>query len=381
MNTLGDISPETELYIGLMSGTSADGIDAALLAIDESQCQLLAHHSVAFDAHLRSQIHALCSGPNTNEIEAAGAMDSHLGELFAEAANTLLSQCQLAPQRISAIGSHGQTIRHRPPGSNPQPFSWQIGDPNIIAARTGITTVADFRRRDIAEGGQGAPLVPAFHAAVFAHPQHNRAIVNLGGIGNISWLAAGAQTLGFDTGPGNNLMDGWILRHRGLAYDANGEWGASAEANPELLAQLLKHPYLSLPIPKSTGREDFHLGWLDVQLENFTTLQPAQVQATLALFTAETIARHITQCPKADAGGELYLCGGGAHNALLKQHIASLLPRFSVESTAELGIDPDWVEAAAFAWLAQRRLKGLPGNLPSATGARRAAPLGAVYPA
>ncbi|WP_339900054.1 anhydro-N-acetylmuramic acid kinase [uncultured Gilvimarinus sp.] len=380
MSTLGDISPETELYIGLMSGTSADGIDAALLAIDTSQCRLLAHYSLAFNPRLRRDIHALCGGSGTDEIEHAGAMDSQLGELFAEAANTLLTQCQLAPHRISAIGSHGQTIRHRPPGGNPQPFSWQIGDPNIIAARTGITTVADFRRRDIAEGGQGAPLVPAFHTAVFAHPQRNRAIVNIGGISNISWLAAGEHTLGFDTGPGNNLMDGWILRHRGLAYDANGEWAASAAANPELLAQLLTHPYLKLPIPKSTGREDFHLNWLDAQLEPFKALEPAQVQATLAQFTAETIAQHITQCPKADAGGELYLCGGGAHNTLLQQSLASRLPQFRVNNTAALGIDPDWVEAAAFAWLAQRRLKGLPGNLPSATGARRAVPLGAVYP-
>ncbi|BFM19492.1 anhydro-N-acetylmuramic acid kinase [Gilvimarinus japonicus] len=380
MTTPGDVGPKDTLYIGLMSGTSADGIDAALLAIGEASIRLIAHHSFAFDAVLQREIHALCE-PGANEIERAGAMDTRLGELFAETANALLRNCDLPPSRIRAIGSHGQTIRHRPPGNTPSPFSWQIGDANIIAARSGITTVADFRRRDIAVGGQGAPLVPAFHAAVFAHPHINRGIINIGGIGNISWLTPAGETLGFDTGPGNALMDGWILRHQSLAYDADGQWSASAAHSPELLAQLLEHPYLSLPIPKSTGREDFHLNWLDQQLQGFSSLTPAQVQATLARFTVESIARHIQRCPNSELGGELYICGGGAHNTHLVTSLAARLPAFEVMTTAELGIDPDWVEAAAFAWLAHRRLEGLPGNLPSATGASKPVPLGAVYPA
>jgi anhydro-N-acetylmuramic acid kinase len=377
---VAELAPDTELYIGLMSGTSADGIDAALTAITPSGTRLLAHHSLSFDAPLRHEIHALCQ-PGPNEIERAGAMDTRLGELFAQAANQLLNLCELPPSRICAIGSHGQTIRHRPSGTTSHPFSWQIGDANIIAARTGITTVADFRRRDIAHGGQGAPLVPAFHAAAFSHPHSNRAIVNIGGIGNISWLPAGGDVLGFDTGPGNTLMDAWIARHRGLAYDANGQWAASAAPDSALLAQLLKHPYLQRPTPKSTGREEFHLGWLDQQLQGFEAISPDAVQATLAQLTVETIAQHLLQCPEAHRGGELYLCGGGAHNQHLQNSLSQRLTGFKVMHTSALGIDPDWVEAAAFAWLAHRRLAKQPGNLASATGAQQDAMLGAVYPA
>ncbi|WP_049722620.1 anhydro-N-acetylmuramic acid kinase [Gilvimarinus polysaccharolyticus] len=361
-----------------MSGTSADGIDAALLAVDATGSRLVGHHNYEFNAALRCEIHELCE-PSSNEIERAGAMDTQLGELFAEAALALLARYNIPAQRIRAIGSHGQTIRHRPPGNNQWPFSWQIGDANIIAARTGITTVADFRRRDIAVGGQGAPLVPAFHTAVFAHPQINRAIINIGGISNISWLAAQSTTLGFDTGPGNSLMDGWILRHKGVAYDKDGQWAASAQPHPKLLKKLLGHAYLSRAIPKSTGREEFHLGWLDQQLQCYGSLSAVEVQATLAQFTIETIAQHLLQCPDANLGGELYLCGGGAHNTHLQQSLATRLPQFKINSTTELGIDPDWVEAAAFAWLAHRRLEGLPGNLPSATGADKAVTLGAIY--
>lgn len=380
MSTLGELSPTTELYIGLMSGTSADGIDAALLGIDNTGSRLLAHHNLGFNTDLQRDIHALCE-PGNNEIERAGALDTHLGELFAQAVQALLNACDLPSSRVRAIGSHGQTIRHRPPGSGRHPFSWQIGDANIIAARTGITTVADFRRRDIALGGQGAPLVPAFHAAVFSHPHINRGIINVGGISNITWLATNQDTLGFDTGPGNCLMDGWVLRHQGVTYDNNGQWAASAVYCPELLQQLLKHPYFSRAMPKSTGREDFHLSWLDQQLQGYPSLLPAEVQATLVQLTAESIARHIEQCPSADLGGELYLCGGGAHNRQLRQALSKRLPLFRLGTTAELGVDSDWVEAAAFAWLAHRRLEGLPGNLPGATGASKAAPLGAIYPA
>lgn len=380
MESLTTLAPDIKLYIGLMSGTSADGIDAVLTAIGPSDVRLLAHHHLSFNTPLRHEIHALCQ-PGPNEIERAGAMDTRLGELFAQAVNQLLSHCGVPPSRICAIGSHGQTIRHRPRGTNPHPFSWQIGDANIIAARTGIATVADFRRRDIAHGGQGAPLVPAFHADAFAHPHTNRAIVNIGGIANISWLPAGGAVLGFDTGPGNTLMDGWITQQRGLAYDANGKWAASAAPHKALLALLLEHPYLQRPAPKSTGREEFHVAWLERQLQRFGAIEPEAVQATLAQFTVETVARHLEQCPQAHLGGELYLCGGGAHNHHLQTSLSRRLTHFKVMHTGALGIDPDWVEAAAFAWLAHRRLAQQPGNLPSATGAKQEAILGAVYTA
>lgn len=366
-------------YIGLISGTSADGIDAALLTTEPSP-RLIAHHSLPFDTDLSRRIHALCASGD-DEIERAGAMDNELGELFARAVLELLDTAGVAAREVTAIGSHGQTIRHRPPGSVAHPFTLQIADPNIIAARTGITTVADFRRRDLALGGQGAPLVPAFHRAVFADPAIDRAIVNIGGIANITWLSHNQPLLGFDTGPGNGLMDAWIGRHREQRYDANGDWARTGRIDAPLLETLLKHPYLALPLPKSTGREDFHLEWLDSQLQGIAGLAPEDVQATLMALTVETIARDIENHLQRETGCEVYVCGGGALNSMLMESLASRLAPHPVASTRTLGIDPEWVEAATFAWLAQQTLAGLPGNVPSVTGARESVVLGGIYPA
>ncbi|MBU2885361.1 anhydro-N-acetylmuramic acid kinase [Gilvimarinus agarilyticus] len=368
------------LYIGLMSGTSADGIDAALVDINDERTQLLAHHGHDFNHQMRERIHALCAS-GIEEIERAGTMDNELGELFAQAALKLLEDAGIAASEVAAIGSHGQTIRHRPPGSVAHPFTLQIADPNIIAARTGITTVADFRRRDMAMGGQGAPLVPAFHRAAFAAPNIDRAIVNIGGIANITWLSHNRPTLGFDTGPGNCLMDAWVGRHREQRYDTNGDWARTGRINTPLLEILLEHPYFALPLPKSTGREDFHLGWLDCQLEEVNDLTPEDVQATLMALSVESIARSIENHLRREIGCEVYICGGGALNTTLIESLVTRLTPHPIASTRALGIDPEWVEAATFAWLAQQTLAGLPGNLPSVTGARKAVVLGGIYPA
>lgn len=232
----------------------------------------------------------------------------------------------------------------------------------------------------MAAGGQGAPLVPAFHQAVFAHPRTNRAIINIGGIGNISWLQPKRPVLGFDTGPGNTLMDAWILRHLGEKYDADGRWASQGKVDAELLAALLEHPYLSRPIPKSTGREEFHLAWLESCQPRINSMRPQDVQATLLEYTAQTLARHLLECPGAGYGGEVYVCGGGAHNSALMQRLRQLATGFEVQTTEKLGIGPDWVEASAFAWLAHRTQRGLPGNLASVTGAAEDVVLGAIYP-
>lgn len=367
------------LYIGLISGTSADGIDAALVDVRPEKVQLIAHHDLPFSEALRQRIHQLCA-PGDNEIDLLGALDRELGQMFAEASLTVIEKSGHSTQDIVAIGSHGQTLRHRPPGQTDQPFTLQVGDPNQIAHLTGITTVADFRRRDMAAGGQGAPLVPAFHQAVFASAATNRAIVNIGGIANISWLAPANPILGFDTGPGNTLMDAWTLRHLGQAYDADGHWARQGNCCNELLAQLLKHPYLAKAIPKSSGREDFHLPWLDTELAQWPDISPVDVQATLLELTVQTIANHLQQCPGVNQGGEVYICGGGARNGLLMQRLKEALPQFCVTDTNELGIAPDWVEASAFAWLAYRTLAGLTGSLASVTGASQDAILGGIYP-
>lgn len=367
------------LYIGLISGTSADGIDAALVNIESAQVQLLAYHTRDFSPEMRDRIHALCS-PGDNEIDRAGALDRELGLEFAQTALSLLQKAGVKPEQVRAIGSHGQTIRHRPPGQTATPFTWQIGDPNIIAQQTGICTIADLRRRDMAAGGQGAPLVPAFHQAIFAHPRINRAIINIGGISNISWLQPDRPVLGFDTGPGNTLMDAWILKHLGEKYDSGGRWASRGKINSELLNALLEHPYLSRPIPKSTGREDFHLPWLESHQPWVGAMHPQDVQATLLEYTAQTVTRHLLSCPDASCGGEVYVCGGGAHNGALMQRLRQLATGFDVQTTEKLGIGPDWVEASAFAWLAQRTLLGLPGNLASVTGATEDVILGAIYP-
>lgn len=373
--------PGAELYIGLMSGTSADSIDAALANFGNDRCQLLATHSTDI-SDLKSEIHALAQ-PGENEIQRLGQLDRELGIRFAEAINQLLAKHQLSSADVIAIGSHGQTIRHQPPSpTDRHSFSLQIGDPNTIAQHTGITTVADFRRRDIALGGHGAPLVPAFHQAVFHQPGTTRAIVNIGGIANITLLHGDTNEplLGYDTGPGNGLMDSWISRHLNRPFDSNGDWSRQGKVITPLLQQLLRTPFLSHPAPKSTGRELFNINWLDEHLRQLNTpYAAADVQATLLTFSAETISNAVKS--HSPAASEIYLCGGGAHNSLLVEQIARLLSPAKVGTTDELGIAPDWVEAVAFAWLARQTLAGKSGNNPAVTGATKASVLGAIYPA
>jgi anhydro-N-acetylmuramic acid kinase len=366
---------ETEYYLGIMSGTSADAIDLVVVNFSGTQPELFANHSISLAPDIRRKIHALAT-PQYNEIDLLGELDQQLGELFAEGVNQLLIKYHLHPSQVLALGSHGQTLRHRPPGTVAHPFTLQIGDPNIIAERTGITTVADFRRRDMAAGGQGAPLVPAFHQALFRHPKVDRLVVNIGGMANITWLPKAGQTLGFDTGPGNVLMDAWILKALGKSYDAEGAWAKSGKVSEVLLQRLLAHPFFQLPAPKSTGRETFNLDWLD-QVRQELPLENEDIQATLLALTAQTIAQDILRLTPNCC--EVFICGGGAYNTKLMQELKRLLPEAQVASTAVLGIAPAWIEAMAFAWLARQTMTHQTGNLGSVTGAKREVILGGVY--
>jgi len=370
---------EDALFIGLMSGTSVDGIDSALVSCDGDRVELLATHQHDLPGAIRERIAAI-SHSGHDEIERMGPLDRELGRLFAAAALVLLEKSGKRPDQIHAIGSHGQTIRHRPPsaGSGTDSFTLQLGDPNTIAETTGITTVADFRRRDIAAGGEGAPLAPAFHAAAFAKPGVNRAVVNIGGIANASMLRGLELVMGFDTGPGNTLLDHWVQRHRDQSFDRGGQWSASGMVAGDLLADLLKHPYFALSGPRSSGKEAFNLGWLDQCLLAHPGRAAADVQATLAELTAVTIARAIRYCSVEVT--EVYTCGGGSHNGDLMDRLQRLLAPASLASTSAIGMDPDWVEAVTFAWLAHRTLEGLAGNAPAVTGASGPRVLGGIYP-
>lgn len=385
----------SNLYIGLMSGTSADSIDAVLVDLSSETPQrtpkLLATHSVGLanlklpdKTPIKAEIKALAS-PCDNELHRMNQLDRTLGQLFAQATNELLTKSELSLDKIMAIGSHGQTIRHYPTSNTPSStntdmtYTVQVGDPNSIAQLTGITTVADFRRRDIALGGQGAPLVPAFHQAVFEKPGFSRAIVNIGGIANITVLAGdGSPLLGYDTGPGNGLMDKWIQQHQKKDYDNGGQWASQGNIIEPLLESLMNTPYLKESPPKSTGPELFNSSWINNHLTAYTTANPADVQATLLEFTAQTITQALkrhTPTPR-----EIFFCGGGAYNTILMQRLELLLHPNLIASTTQLGIPPEWVEAAAFAWLAKQTLEGKPGNAPSVTGATEQAVLGAIYP-
>ncbi|HEY0635110.1 MAG TPA: anhydro-N-acetylmuramic acid kinase [Gammaproteobacteria bacterium] len=365
-----------ELFVGLMSGTSMDAIDAVLVSFDASQPTLIANLSQPLTAELRHRLTGLAS-PGNNELTQMMELDVIMGRAFAETTRALLEKATLLPKAIRAIGSHGQTIRHIPAGRFPS--TCQIGDPNIIAELTGITTVADFRRRDMAAGGQGAPLVPAFHAAMLRTHQQTRVVVNIGGMANISILPASpaSEVIGFDTGPGNVLMDRWIERAHGKGWDENGQWAAQGEIDEPLLQRLLKEPYFHLPPPKSTGRELFSESWLLAKLSGKE--KAADVQATLCELTARSIAQAIVQT--AVDCREVVVCGGGAYNAHLMGRLAVNLPNTTVTSSATYGIEPRWMEAMAFAWLARQTLAGLPGNLPAVTGARQPVILGGIYPA
>ncbi|HQV22208.1 MAG: anhydro-N-acetylmuramic acid kinase [Moraxellaceae bacterium] len=366
-----------KIFLGLMSGTSLDAVDAVAISFDsDEQMKLLGTHSLALTAQLRADILALTQ-PSDNEIESLGRVDVEIAQLFAQCANQLREKLQLNATQITAIGSHGQTIRHRPYLT--PPFTLQIADPNIIAELTGITVVADFRRRDVAAGGQGAPLVPAFHEALLHSDAVNRVVLNLGGMANITVLPADTTQIvyGYDTGPANVLMDAWCWRHLQQSYDKNGVWAASGNIIPSLLEQLLLHPFFAKKAPKSTGREDFHLDWLLPYIK--AEYQAQDVQATLLELTAISVAQEINAL--AFAEGELFLCGGGAYNHALWQSLAQKLPNYRLLSTETIAIAPTWIEATAFAWLAKQTMEGLSGNLPAVTGAAGRRILGGIYQA
>jgi anhydro-N-acetylmuramic acid kinase len=369
----------TKLYIGLMSGTCADGIDAVLIDLNQSPPALLATHYQAFSSIMQKKIIALCE-KGDDEIERLGELDILLGKSFADAANQLLKDNAMAPNEIVAIGCHGQTIRHHP-RKKPCPYTLQIGDPNTIATLTGITTISDFRRKDIALGGEGAPLVPAFHQHLFATENIARAIVNIGGMANVTFLPKQnlGPIIGFDTGPGNVLLDAWIYQHQQKQRDEDGAWGRSGSLIDDLLASLKGDPYFHLSPPKSTGREYFNLAWLNKYLVAILRdLTPVDVQRTLVELTATTILSAIRNDM---SEGEILICGGGTHNLFLMERLCDLArPHFIVNSTAVYGMHPDWIEASAFAWLAKQTLDGLPGNLPSVTGASSHGILGGIYP-
>ncbi len=365
---------EAERYVGLMSGTSLDGIDAILAECPAAAApRLLRTHYLPYPDTLRACLLAL-NAPQLDELHLAAQAANDLARLYAGAVHALLGE--IAPAGVRAIGCHGQTLRHRPADG----YTLQIGNAALLAELTGIDVVADFRSRDIAAGGQGAPLVPAFHAHALGHPAIHRVIANIGGIANITDLPSAGPVRGWDTGPGNMLMDGWIQRHRGETYDRDGNWASTAEADPQLLDALLAHPYLRQTPPKSAGREQFNLDGLDTTLrQSARELSPATVQATLLEFTAKSLTTAILrECPGTE---EVYVCGGGAHNGALMRRLAARLSGMRVATTAALGIDPDWVEALAFAWLARQTVHRAPGNLPSVTGARGPRVLGAIYPA
>jgi len=362
------------LYLGSISGTSVDGLDLALIDLSDG-IQLIAADTAAFPESLRSSLLEL-GQPGRDDLDRIGEVDALLGEFIGDATLGFLKSQGVEPARVQALGSHGQTIRHRPDVDHP--FTWQIGDPNRIAELTGITTVADFRRRDMAAGGQGAPLVPAFHEALFRTETQTRVLLNIGGISNITVLPSDptAPITGFDTGPGNGLLDAWCLRHRGLAYDAAGEWAGSGAVLAPLLAAMMADPYLERSPPKSTGRESFNLPWLE-SLIALDTCRPEDVQRTLLEFTAASIVAALKKWA-ADAQ-QLVVCGGGRANDLLMARLAALAG-MPVLTSDTLGFDGDALEAAAFAWLAARRLDNLIGNAPLVTGAQGGRVLGAVYP-
>src|SRR5882724_3586244 len=361
------------IYLGLISGTSVDAIDAALVDFDVAPLRIIATSATPFAPALKRRLSALIENPGSVALDEVGQIDVELGRAFAQAALTLMQSAGVSAGQVTAIGSHGQTLRHRPDLATP--FSWQIGDPNTLAEMTGVTVVADFRRRDVAAGGQGAPLLPVFHDQVFRSDSEDRVIANLGGIANITILTRDGSVTGFDTGPANRLLDAWISSHAGKEFDAGGAWAASGQVDGTLLRELLDEPYLKLAPPKSTGRELFNLPWLQSKLGLFSR-QARDVQATLQQFTAASLADAVRQYAP---GAALYVCGGGAHNVSLLEAIALLIAPNRVAGTDTLGLDPDYVEAVAFAWFAKRTLEGLTSSAGGVTGAKGARILGGVY--
>jgi anhydro-N-acetylmuramic acid kinase len=361
------------IYLGLISGTSMDAIDAALVDFDVAPLRVIATSATPFAPALKRRLSGLIENAGSVALDEVGQIDVELGRAFAQAALDLMRSAGVGAGRVTAIGSHGQTLRHRP--DLPAPFTWQIGDPNTLAEMTGVTVVADFRRRDVAAGGQGAPLLPVFHDHVFRSDSEDRVIANLGGIANITILTRDSSVTGFDTGPANRLLDAWISLHEGKEFDAGGAWAATGQVDDTLLRELLGEPYFHLAPPKSTGRELFNLPWLQSKLGLFSR-QLRDVQATLQQFTAVSLADAVRQYAP---GAALYVCGGGARNSTLLNAIALLIAPNRVASTQTLGLDPDYVEAIAFAWFARRTLEGLTSSAGSVTGAKGARILGGVY--
>lgn len=360
-------------YLGVMSGTSLDGLDIALIG-QEQRPTLLAHHYIPMPPELRNTLLGLCaSGPD--ELARAAEAEQQWVALAAQGIQDLLARESLQASDIRAIGSHGQTVRHEPARG----FTIQIGNPALLAELTGICVVADFRRRDVAAGGQGAPLVPAFHEALFDNAKQPCAVLNVGGFSNLSLLDANQPVHGFDCGPGNVLLDAWIHKINGATFDRDGAWAASGQVHPDLLQALLGDPFFAARGPKSTGRELFNLAWLQQHLSTLPAIEPADVQRTLLELTAHSIVDSLQHAQKGTV--ELLVCGGGAHNGALMSRLQELLPGCRVASTAAHGVAPDWIEAMAFAWLAHCCLHGIASNRPSVTGARGLRVLGAIYPA
>lgn len=367
-------------WIGLISGTSADGVDAALVEFAEGRANLVDVIIHPWPGDLQAKLIELGQGGSLSSLDEYGTFDVRCAEVFAQAVDALLAKTNVRREDVIAIGSHGQTVRHRPAGADYDglyPFTLQIGDPHVLAERTGITVVADFRRRDVAAGGQGAPLVPAFHADLLYSSDESRAVLNLGGIANFTLLPAAGAVRGFDTGPANALMDAWCQYQTGRSFDCDGEYAASGVVDDALLARLLDEEWFLLPPPKSTGREQFHLDWVKSKLSG--TEKPEDVQATLLALTVRTVvnALHANQPDTS----RMLVCGGGVHNSTLLRALQDALPNVAVASTADVGLDPDAVEAMAFAWLAMRTMNNLPGNIAAVTGAQGPRVLGSVFPA
>lgn len=385
MHTSAIPANASELYIGLMSGTSLDGVDGVLVQWDAvQQMQVLAYATLPFSSDLRHELLALNSPNGTNELHRAALAGNAISRAYANVVHQLLTQSRIPAEQVRAIGAHGQTVRHQPQLHDGTGYTLQLQNPALLAEHTGITVVADLRSRDVAAGGQGAPLVPAFHDGVFARPERTTAVLNIGGIANISILpalsASSSAVIGFDCGPGNALMDWWCLQHTGAAYDNQGQWAAEGTVHTALLQQLLAEPFLQQSPPKSTGRDLFNPTWLQAQLAEIdSNIAPQDVQATLTAFTAhscaEAVLRHGPDCDS------LLVCGGGALNTELMRQLQALLPGVLVTHTGTRGLPPLQVEAAAFAWLARQCMHGMAGNLPAVTGAHGPRVLGAIYPA
>ncbi len=372
------IPTDSTLYVGVMSGTSMDAVDTVLVDISQDGLNVIAQNTSNFPVSLKDKILLLANGGKVSAGEF-GELDHQLGLLFAESVNDLLKNSGVSASAVRAIGCHGQTVFHHPSGE--YPFTLQLGDANLIAATTAIDTIADFRRKDMALGGQGAPLVPAFHQHLFQQKDSVVVILNIGGMANITVLHPEKETIGYDTGPGNVLQDIWIQKVHGLPYDEHAALARQGRLRPELLHVFLQEDFFSRPPPKSTGREYFNLKWLEEKLMDFSHVHSADVQYNLLELTAQSIATEIHRYYDKNYRAQVYVCGGGARNPLLMQRLRLLLPQWEIGVTDDIGIEGDYLEAVAFAWLAYRHINGLSGNLPAVTGAKRETILGGFYSA